>query len=409
MTFDLLDLLKEETGKCINCGFCETVCPTLEPSGYDLWKGARGRIMEAKELVRSIDSGTEPLNMGDSFYSCLDCHACFYICPAGVNAGVASHLSREIITTRHIKKNENPVAAMMTSVTMNYDNPLGIRKRCAKWSSGIEFDKDSSDLLFTGNMYQLMPYEKGMNSLREILGEKLTRRFASLISRHPSLIVFSPKLKDKKLDVRMSNTLRNIVKLLRNSGISFNYLGSMEPYPGTFLYDLGYIDEFKQYTKRISDLFHSFGVKRIITVDPHSYDLLKNVYPKYVADFDFSVIHYLDLVNVPLLYKDRNVTLHEPCHFSLRSPEYTAEIKLLKSTSNLVLPERSGKRLRCCGGPDELLFPDLSTKISDERYSELEATGAVNIVTACPICFSNLAKTDKVVDISDFIVQSIIP
>jgi len=409
LTYDLIKSLKEETSKCINCGFCETVCPTLEPAGFDLWKGARGRIMEAKELLRSVETGMETLPMGDSFYSCLDCHACFYICPAGVNAGVASQLSREIITTRHIKNNENPLAAMMTSVTLKYNNPLGIRKRCAAWAGGLEFDTSSSDLLFTGNMYQLMSYERGMNSLRGLLGRILTNKLSHFVSRHPSLILLSPKLKDKKLDKRMSNTLRNIVNLLKESGVSVNYLGADEPYPGTFLYDLGYLEEFKKYAKRVSDLFHKANVKRIITVDPHSYDLLKNVYPLYVEDFNFSITHYLDLIRIPLLYRNRKITLHEPCHFALRSPEYNAEIKILKSTANLVLPEKSGKKLRCCGGPDELLFPELSDRISQKRYNELEETGAVNIITACPICFSNLSKTDKVVDISDFIVQSAIP
>ena len=408
MTFDLVELLKEETGKCINCGFCETVCPTLEPSGYDLWKGARGRVMEAKELVKAVESGSEPLRAGDSFYSCLDCHACFYICPAGVNAGIASHLSREIITTQHIKKNENPTAAMMTSVTMKYNNPLGIMKKCASWSEGMEFDRDSTDLLFTGNMYQLMSYEKGMNSLRGMMGKSLTLRISSMVSKHPSLIKLSPKPKDKELDKKMSSSLKNIVHILNMSGIRLNYLRENEPYPGTFLYDLGYIEEFKEYAKRVSDIFHKANAKRIITVDPHSYDLLKNVYPLYVENFDFSVTHYLDLIDVPLLFKERNITLHEPCHFSMRSPEYTAEIKILRSTANLVMPERSGKKSRCCGGPDELLFPEISEKVSQERYAELEKTGASQIVTACPICFSNLAKSEKVTDISDFILQSVL-
>ncbi|MEM3906774.1 MAG: (Fe-S)-binding protein [Nitrososphaerota archaeon] len=149
-----------------------------------------------------------------------------------------------------------------------------------------------------------------------------------MISNHPALIKMSLKPKDKMFQKNMENTLRNIYYLLTKSGLHLNYLGAEEPYPCTFFYDLGYIDEFKEYATRISEIFHKANAKRIITVDPYTYDFLKNTYPKYVNDFDFPIVPYLDFVRIPLSYRDIKVTLQEPCHFALRSQVYSAEIKI---------------------------------------------------------------------------------
>lgn len=59
----------------------------------------------------------------------------------------------------------------------------------------------------------------------------------------------------------------------------------------------------------------------------------------------------------------------------------------------------------CCGGPDELLFGEISWKVSVERFNQLRATGAERIITACPICFANLRKDGTVVDISQFLTE----
>ena len=150
------------------------------------------------------------------------------------------------------------------------------------------------------------------------------------------------------------------------------------------------------------------GAKRIITVDPHTYDLLKNVYPEFVSNFDFEVVHYIDLIkDLDFEKSGEKVTFHEPCHFVLRDSPYNSPMDILRESSEVVLPARSGRKTRCCGGPDELLFPELSEKISEQRYNELRETGASRVVTACPICFTNLAKDEKAIEISDFLVEKL--
>lgn len=400
-----MESLENEVGKCISCGFCESVCPTLPAAGYDLWKGARGRVIMGKEVLNAVNSGkADSLKISDSFYSCLDCNACLYVCPAGVNAGLVSHLSREVITSGRLEGNENSLAGMIVAVTMRYMNPLGVREQCANWFEGMKADADSSDLLYTGNMFQLMAYTKKMSELRGRMGSSLSSFMSRIVANVPWLIKLVSNRKDSGFAESLDNSLRNIVKLLAASGTSFNYLGKDEPYPGTFIHDLGYKELFRVYANKVTEIFRKAGARRIITVDPHTYDLLKNTYPEFVDDFDMEVVHYLDLIGeVDFRQSEEKITFHEPCHFSLREEVYNVPLETLKRTSRVDLPPRSGRRTMCCGGPDELLFPEISHKVSNNRYEELDNMASDKIVTACPICYSNLNKGIKVIEIGDYL------
>ncbi len=97
---------------------------------------------------------------------------------------------------------------------------------------------------------------------------------------------------------------------------------------------------------------------------------------------------------------------HEPCHFVLRADSYTVPLTLISRAAETVMAPRNGKRNKCCGGPDELIFPDLSEKVSNERYSELVSTGASEIITACPICLANLSKGKKTRDMADLLSEA---
>lgn len=393
---------------CISCGFCEAACPTLEPAAFNLSKGARGRVILGKTLLKSIDRGIEIPKISDSFYSCLDCNACLYVCPAGVNAGKVSLLSRQIITERNEPALENSYARMIAKTTVRFMNPLGAGKRSSQWSQGITFDPGAEFLLYTGNMYQVVPYTKSINRMRKRFGKRLSKFFAKTITYFPRLIWIASRFRNKKLENKMYGTLQNIVQLLQRSGVHLHYLGVNEPYPGTFLYDLGYLKEFREYAQKVYRILKSTGIKKIVTVDPHTYDLLKNVFPEYIQDFDLEVFHYLDLLNgLSFQKRDEKITFHEPCHFVLREPKYQKALELLQETSDVRLPPRSGNRTRCCGGPDELTFPDIAEKTSIKRYEELKSTGADIIVTACPICFVNISKGKNTVEIADFLTSRI--
>ena len=70
-----------EAGKCMYCGFCEAVCPTL-PHGPHRGYGPRGRVVIARRVLEEKRASREALA---SLFSCLACRACSFKCVAGID------------------------------------------------------------------------------------------------------------------------------------------------------------------------------------------------------------------------------------------------------------------------------------------------------------------------------------
>lgn len=407
----LLESLNDATKDCVSCGFCESVCPTLPASDYNLSKGARGRVLLGRSLYKDLkEKGSTEISVSDSFYSCLDCFACVHVCPAGVNAGVVSDIAKQIITApgSPLEGQKKNVADMIVNTTMKRGNPLGLRKKSASWAEGLDFEDSSDTILYTGNMYQLMSYSKSLGSLKEKIGDKASERLAKYFKSSTKLVGLSGLFSDEPTRKEMEGALKSIHRLLSISGVQFRYLGKEEPYPGTFLYDLGYMKEFSEYANRVSDQFRNEGVRRIITVDPHTDNVLKKHYPEVVDDFDFEIVHYLDLVDRSLLDQgSEEVVYHEPCYFSLREDVNRVPEDMLLATGKVEKPRRSGKSTFCCGGPSELLFPDLAHRVSEHRRKQLKGSDGKRIITACPICYANLDRKSDASDIANYLAEHI--
>ncbi|MGC9071168.1 MAG: 4Fe-4S dicluster domain-containing protein [Acidilobus sp.] len=81
---DIAGAVLEEADKCVFCGFCESVCPTI-PFGPHRGYGPRGRVTIVKGVIRSEITLTD--EVVSSLYSCLLCNACSTVCPARIRVG----------------------------------------------------------------------------------------------------------------------------------------------------------------------------------------------------------------------------------------------------------------------------------------------------------------------------------
>ncbi|WP_084802309.1 (Fe-S)-binding protein [Acidiplasma aeolicum] len=396
----ILNDLKNESSKCISCGFCDSVCPTYKSSGYDMAKTARGRAQTGLNVFREITLNDLSLNVSDTFYSCLDCHVCLQVCPTGVDAGKISDIVKAIIYEKY-KKLQKPEVNLIIENIKKYKSPVPLKKVSYEWLGHIKYGR-SDTLLYTGLMYQLMPYTENMERMRKKLGNKLFHIMISMASVIPVFSRFGRP--DKRMLDRTNNTLIHIVELLNKSGISFDVLGYNEPYPGTLLYDYGYINDFKDYITGVYNILKNY--KKVITVDPHTYNILRYEYKKYIPDFNIDVYYYTDFLNKSMFTNSgKTVAFHDPCHFQ-GNTEYNGAINIISSVAKAVKPERNSNLTYCCGGPDELLYPDLSMNISKNRYNQL-IEKSQNIITACPICSYSLSRNGNVNDLADFLVKCI--
>lgn len=73
--------VSEQLVRCIKCGLCRAVCPTLQETVSES-QGARGRV----SLVEAVFDGRLSLSdiFDDRISTCLNCKACVDACPSGV-------------------------------------------------------------------------------------------------------------------------------------------------------------------------------------------------------------------------------------------------------------------------------------------------------------------------------------
>ncbi len=287
-------------------------------------------------------------------------------------------------------------------------NPFGVPKFVInRWWKKADVPLQGDALLFTGLMYQFVPYiEKSTTYLARYEDTrwadyiKYTKYLPKILSGL-GLASITPRKEMKIFD----SILKDIAKLLTKSGVDFYYDPKLDDYSGVLLYDLGDQEGFVQHAKYVVAKLKQNGVKRLITVDPHTTYALKILFPKYTGE-SFEVHAYFELLNLKSKNGHRRIALHDPCFYGRYLELADVPARVLSSVDIECAPIRnSGLFTNCCGGPAESLSPKLSKEVGKRRIEELEKTGE-QIVAMCPICLGNLRNAGAdVEDLSTLIAR----
>ncbi|MBN2243300.1 MAG: (Fe-S)-binding protein [Acidobacteria bacterium] len=295
--------------------------------------------------------------------------------------------------------------------------PMSSRKT-TRWAAGLDIPAGGETVLYTGLMYQIIPAltssEKTMSLVQDSwVGQLLS--FGRTVNRFVNLTSFMPPA-DRQEQKRYDQYLRNIVQLLRKAGVTeFGYLYGSELYTGALVRDLGVDDAFEQHARKVHKMLDRQGVRRVITVDPHTTDMLRNVYPKLVPGYNLEVKSYLEVLREsearPKNRLESEAVIHDSCLYARYLDTVEQPRRLLEKAGVTARdPEFSGKMTFCCGGPVESLFPDKAGEIAGRRIKQLAEAGN-DVVTMCPICLHNLEKAASgngvsVRDISELLLQA---
>ncbi len=289
-------------------------------------------------------------------------------------------------------------------------SPFGIPKFMVnKWFKDLSLPKEGEYLLFTGLMYQFTPFiEKSTQYLEKYEGTKMATllKYARYVPAYLSGIGLAMMTSGKEKK-EAGQTLKNIALLLQKSKINFGYRPDLDNYSGILLYDMGDQKGFVAHAKMLAQKLQNAGIKKIITVDPHTAYALKELFPKYTG-ISFDVKPYFELLDLEPKDCDLQVTLHDPCFFGRYLQVSDIARKVLTnfgiSVSNI---RNQGEFTSCCGGPAESISPSLSNEIMEKRAKELEEPGKP-IIAYCPICLGNLKKSGAdVEDLSTLLVRHI--
>ncbi|MBW1894425.1 MAG: (Fe-S)-binding protein [Deltaproteobacteria bacterium] len=291
-------------------------------------------------------------------------------------------------------------------------DPLGFKKDYwTGWTEGLNLPRDGRTVLLTARMYQMLPYviqaTDMVASVKPILPLLSVKAFSKMFEKAGSMageVVLRLKAKGAR-DVKDKgeNALKGIVSALGKAGEYPAYLYETEPYSGVLLYDLGLERHIASHVKKVYQQFKSRGVEKIITVDPHTTFMLKEVFPIYINNYNLEVLHYLEVIQgkiedlkPPTAQKlPKEFVMHDSCVMT-RDLGIVEQARQVAASLGITLlePENTKQDTACCGGPVEYAYADLSGKISNIRIQEL-ADICKNILVTCPICLINLMKYEK--------------
>lgn len=316
-----------------------------------------------------------------------------------------------------------PIGDVLGILADNLDKRKGVLpisgKKSSAWAQGLGIPTGGKTLLYTGQLYQLVPAIDAMASqLAKFEETSITKYFGigRKLNRVVNLSWFMAH-SDPNEQKTNDKILRNIARLLQAAGVDFGYLYDRELYSGALLYDEGVDDVFASHAERVYRLLKESGAKTIITVDPHTTNMLRSVYPKVVSGYDLEVKSYLEVLagRQPSSVKqlDTNLVIQDSCIYA-RYENVVDEPRTLLRAGGVRIeePELSGRLTHCCGGPLESLFPGKAHEIATKRVQQLAGCSG-HIATLCPICMANLrraASQDMTIkDISEYLIEAYRP
>lgn len=367
----LLELTGGDIALCYQCGECTAACP---------WGLVRKQGLPVRLVLRQAQLGIE--NTGAELWLCTTCGQCQATCPRGVDIPAVFRALRQLAWEQHHV--EKGLPSLLWSMYWN-ENPWSQppSQRTA-WAENLNLE------IFDPDHHEILLYVGCTSSYNR----------------------------------RAQKIARALVTLLRKAGVSFGYLGDLEPCCGEAALSVGNLPYFEEIAANTSRIFSEHKVHRLVTISPHCYDVFRNHYN--LMPVGFLPVHYSNYLaelidqkrlqfSKPLPFK---VTYQDPCYLGRLNEEYEASRHVLSALPGVELVEMTDNRQAglCCGGGGGRMW--LETP-ADERFADLRvaqalSTGADRLVTACPFCLScledsasALSRALPVLDLAELAVQAI--
>jgi heterodisulfide reductase subunit D len=228
-------------------------------------------------------------------------------------------------------------------------------------------------------------------------------------------------------DDRYKKVVRAFVRILNHLNISYAVLGKEETCTGDPARRAGNEMLFQMQALTNISVLDGYGVKKILTICPHCYNVFKNEYPELGGKY--KVINYTvflreqirkgNLMIDSVKFKNSRITYHDPCYLGRANGIYDAPREILEAIpSSKVEMKRNRNSALCCGAGGGQMFKEAEEgdkEVFIERIEEAIETGADIVATACPFCmtmmtdgikYRNKEEQMKNYDLAELIAQS---
>jgi Fe-S oxidoreductase len=401
---------------CVECGRCTNMCPASGTgkmlSPMDLITKMRDHLTEkgavitsrtpwmpsfafadttanqlaiqASEAAATAEGATavayDKNLIGDviteqELWACTTCRNCEDQCPV-----MNEHVDKIIDMRRYLVMTEGSMPAEAQRALNNIErqgNPWGInRKDRLKWIEGLNGEygvptvKDTDD-------FEYLFWVGSMGSF-DNRSQKITHAF---------------------------------VKLMHAAGIKFAILGNEEKNSGDTARRIGNEFLFQQLAQENIALFQAYGVKKIVTCDPHAYNTFKNEYPEFGLEAE--VYHHSELLTQwikegrlkPTKEVKERITYHDSCYLGRYNEIYDMPRQILQAIPGVELVEmkRSGCDSMCCGAGGGLMWMEEheGTRINVARTEQALEVNPTAIASACPYCLTMMSDGVKMKEKED--------
>jgi len=226
-------------------------------------------------------------------------------------------------------------------------------------------------------------------------------------------------------DVCKQKIAYNVLKILMSAGVKVAALGDDENCCADPARILGDENIFQMLVKKQLELIKTRKFKYLVAHCAHCYNVFKNEYPQFGADFP--VKHHteviLDLIregrlklDVPV---DKTITYHDPCYLGRYNGIYDQPREILKAIRGIKLVEMKHTRDKalCCGAGGGHYWMDIPNgeRLNVTRVKEAQDTNAQIVAVGCVYCLHmiddaikilNLDEKMMVQDVSELVVEA---
>lgn len=375
--------------RCAKCGYCRNVFPSDtedERFGRQCPPGERFRFESyytsgRNEITRRIIEGKQELTprLRHILYTCTTCNACEEWCE--VTQGL---------------------------------NPLKIINALRKY--------------YVEHGGELLPgHKKIIKSIRQN-HNRLNRNNRDRLG----WLGYLPSKNTEKADVtyfigcrssfRRTEIARNAHELLtKKLGINVNFLED-ERCCGRPLLEIGAEKEALELMKHNLEKIKKTGAETIIFTCAECFSLFSDI-DRYGFEKDFETIHISQYLAKTIKEKgisfsemQKKVAFHDPCYLGRHQGVYDDPRDVITSIPGTELVEmpRNRKNAWCCGagGVVKEGYLEYSHWIAEERFQEINKTGAEMLVTSCPGCKESLwgkasAANVEILDLAELVNRQI--
>jgi len=349
---------------CTECGRCMDACPAFQAGMPLSQKGVNDAIKH--HLVRTrreIAAGADlPALVPDvvsdaTLWSCTTCGYCEEACPIELE-----HLPRFMRMRQHRVMIDGVFPRELRAVFAAYEvqsNPWGLPADTrGDWaaSAGVPVAQSAEDIAKVDYLFYV-----GSAQSFDPRGQKIAAAFA---------------------------------RIMHAAGVRIAILGARETSTGECVRRCGNEVLFQALANALIATLDEFGVRRIVTCDPHAYNTLRNEYPALGGRYE--VVHHTELV-ARLLEEGRlrvrplpgRTVYHEPCYLARHNGIYEAPRAALRAVLREPLAEFPLRREKamCCGaGGGRMWIDEAGTRPNMLRMAQALPLSPSVVATGCPYC-----------------------